>query len=294
MLFKEEEESRFNFNKIELIKSEFPLIVVEQLLNAMKLNSYEARQRFPRLLQIVELYNSQTIDAFINSTSHIPCWMFLGWLSQMTALLAKPESRAIFNIVLNIANEYPQAFVYPFRMSMESFKFDYTMPSKQQEFISKLKIRMHQIPLANQFIASLEQLTNPNMLFKDYYEEINKNLKNRDQLLKILQEMYVNLIDCTAAAEDVALQDTTQQVEWGVIRKNFSKFLKPHFETEFGEQGKNITSLNDAQIVEKVKVIGKLVQDYAQTSKEGNLGEYSPWLRNFKRNIAKDLEIPGS
>ncbi len=209
----------------------------------------------------------------------------------MTALLAKPESRAIQGIVLNIANEYPQAFVYPFRMSLESFKFDYTTPSEQRDFIEKLRIKMHQIPLANQFIASLEQLTNPNMLFKDYYEEFNKNLKNRDQMLKILQEMYVNLIDWSAAEND--LQENTHVVEWGIIRKNFARFLKPHFEAEFGEQGKNIASLTDAQIAEKVKIIAKHLHDYAQTSKEGNLGEYSPWLKNFKRNIAKDLEIPG-
>lgn len=49
------------------IKSEYPLLIVKQLLNAIKLNSYDARQRFPRLLQIVELYSDQTIDAFIES-----------------------------------------------------------------------------------------------------------------------------------------------------------------------------------------------------------------------------------
>jgi DNA-dependent protein kinase catalytic subunit len=49
------------------IKSEYPLMVVKQLLNAIKLNSCEARLRFPRLLQIVELYTDQTIEAFIES-----------------------------------------------------------------------------------------------------------------------------------------------------------------------------------------------------------------------------------
>lgn len=60
----------FALNQIELIKSEYPTMVVKQLLNAIRLNSYEARQRFPRLLQIVELYSSQTLlDTFIKSVS---------------------------------------------------------------------------------------------------------------------------------------------------------------------------------------------------------------------------------
>jgi hypothetical protein len=34
--------------------------------------------------------------------------MFLGWVSQMTALLDKKEAKALYRIVENIANEYPQ------------------------------------------------------------------------------------------------------------------------------------------------------------------------------------------
>jgi hypothetical protein len=51
---------------IKMIKSEFPNKVVKQLLNAIRFGSYEARRRFPRLIQIVEQYNdSETLDAFI-------------------------------------------------------------------------------------------------------------------------------------------------------------------------------------------------------------------------------------
>jgi DNA-dependent protein kinase catalytic subunit len=277
--------------------------VVEQLLNAIKLSSYEARQRFPRLLQIVALYTAQTADAFVDATSRTPCWMFLGWLSQMTALLDKPESRVIQTIVHNIAHEYPQAFVYPFRMSVESFKLDCNTPREQRDFIDKLMVKVQQrIPLAAQFIAALEQLNTPHLMFKDYADEILKNLKNRELIVKNFQELFVNVVDwCSAAGEDgsgsgsVVTVDgsATQLVEWGVIRKNFAKFVKPQFEAEFGESGRNITGLSDAQIGERIKKLVKIAEDYAKSSKDGNLGEYSPWLKNFKRNIAKDLEIPG-
>jgi len=66
-------ENEENTQKILLtetyIKTDYPAMIVKQLLNSIRLNSYEARQRFPRLLQIVELYTNQTIDIFIKSVS---------------------------------------------------------------------------------------------------------------------------------------------------------------------------------------------------------------------------------
>ena len=63
----ETKQAGFSSATIDSIKSEYPLLVVKQLLNAIKLNSYEARQRFPRLLQIVEVYSDQTIETFVES-----------------------------------------------------------------------------------------------------------------------------------------------------------------------------------------------------------------------------------
>ena len=62
--------------------------------------------------------------------------MLLSWVSQMTAVLDKPEAKAVYNFIENIANEYPQAIVYPFRMSLESFKFDYHN-KEQKQFVDK-------------------------------------------------------------------------------------------------------------------------------------------------------------
>jgi len=40
--------------------------------------------------------------------SVIPCWMLLGWVNQMTAVLDKPESRAVHDLLISIAQQYPQ------------------------------------------------------------------------------------------------------------------------------------------------------------------------------------------
>ena len=41
-------------------------------------------------------------------TENIACWMFLKWLSQMTAILDKPIAKSVYNIVNRIAIEYSQ------------------------------------------------------------------------------------------------------------------------------------------------------------------------------------------
>jgi DNA-dependent protein kinase catalytic subunit len=275
--------SKLKMNKIEMIKNDFPLIVVEQLLQAIRLNSYEARRRFPRLLQIVELYKDQTMSAFINSTDKCPSWMFIGWLSQMTALLDKPEAKAIYKIIENITNEYPQAIVYPFKMSLDSFEFDYKS-QEQKAFVEKIRIKLNRIPLVNQFVAALEQLNTPDLLYKDYYQEIMSS--NRENHLKIFPKMYYDLIDYSSQDDS-----NLDRVEWGNIRKNFSKELKKHFEQEFGKDAHLLRDLTEAGIKEKIRKI-KAKTDLIN-SEEGNLGQFSPWLVAFKRNSAKDLEIPG-
>jgi DNA-dependent protein kinase catalytic subunit len=48
------------FDSIEM--EAYPALVVEKMLRALKLNSSEARLKFPRLLQIIEQYSEETLN----------------------------------------------------------------------------------------------------------------------------------------------------------------------------------------------------------------------------------------
>ena len=277
----------FQLGKINMIKSEFPATVIEELLKAMNLNSYEARRRFPRLLQIVELYKEQTLEVFVKNAEKCPSWMFIGWLSQMTALLDKPEAKAIYKIIESITNEYPQAIVYPFKMSLDSFKFDYST-REQQSFVEKIKGKLKKIPLVNQFVAALEQLNSPELLFKDYLAEVLG--ASKENHFQIFPRLYFDLIDGGSSKDEA--RNFGEQVEWGNIRKAYSKELKIHFNEEFGTNAQQLSSLTEAVIKEKMKKINGKVASLR--SEDGNLGQFSPWLVAFKRNAAKDIEIPGN
>lgn len=70
--------------------------------------------------------------------SSIPCWQFIGWISQLMAMLDKNEAPAVQHIVEKIASTYPQAIVYPFMISSESFSFPETaIGHKNKEFVER-------------------------------------------------------------------------------------------------------------------------------------------------------------
>lgn len=42
----------------------------------------------------------------------MPCWLFIGWIDQMVALLDKPEAIAVQGIIENIALTYPNVSIF--------------------------------------------------------------------------------------------------------------------------------------------------------------------------------------
>lgn len=274
-----EESSQF----MQTIKSEFPVMVTEQLFNSIRLNSPEARTRFPRLLQIIELYPDQCLNKFISCSEDIPSWMFLSWLGQMTALLDKPQAIAIQNILEKISIEYPQALVYPFKMSTENFKFSYGS-NEQGNFVQKINRHLKtQLPLIEQLIMALEHLNTPKLLFNDLVNEINNNLKNNNVMISLFKDLYTSLIDIE-----------TQTNICGRLWTEFSNFIKPLFINEFGEEFRLLPQLSELDIKNKIQIISPKVSEFCQKNQmNGNLGDYSMWLKSFKRVITKDIEIPG-
>lgn len=70
--------------------------------------------------------------------SSIPCWQFIGWTSHLVALLDKEEAIAVQHTVEEIVRHYPQAIVYPFTMSSESYCFPETATGhRNKEFVAR-------------------------------------------------------------------------------------------------------------------------------------------------------------
>ncbi|XP_058033644.1 DNA-dependent protein kinase catalytic subunit [Ahaetulla prasina] len=262
----------------------FPAIVVEKVIKALKLNSNEARLKFPRLLQIVEKYPERILGLMTQEISSIPCWQFIGWISQLMAMLDKNEAPAVQHIVEEIASSYPQAIVYPFMISSESFSFPETaIGHKNKAFVERVKSKLYEGGVVQDFVHSLEQLSNPAMLFKDWIEdvrnELGKTKKNTNNIQQLYDGMYQNLGNLEAPC-------------LGLFRKQFIKEFGKELDNHFGKGGSKLLGMN-ASVFSKVAF--SLFTKMKKCEKEpGNLKECSPWMSEFKPEFLRtELEIPG-
>lgn len=262
---------------------EYPALVVEKLLRALKLNSSEARLKFPRLLQIIEQYPKKTMDIMTKQISSIPCWQFIAWISHMVALLDKEEAVAVQHTVKEIVDNYPQAIVYPFMISSESYSFkDTSAGYKNKEFVERIKSKLDQGGMIQDFINALDQLSNPDLLFKDWVSnvknELGKNRINKKCIEKLYGRMYKALGDL-------------QTPGLGLFRKRFIQAFGKEFDKYFGHGG---CKLAEMEVGEFSRITDSLLEKMRSNSRPpGNLKEYSPWMSDFKESLRNELEIPG-
>ncbi|XP_054250756.1 DNA-dependent protein kinase catalytic subunit [Indicator indicator] len=281
-LRREEEENLLEINTAEL--QLFPAIVVEKMIKALKLNSREARLRFPRLLQIIERYPAETLGLVTRELSSVPCWQFIGWISQMMALLDKDEAVAVQHTVEEIADTYPQAIIYPFMISSESYCFkDTATGCKNKEFVERIKSKLDRGGVVQDFVHSLEQLSSPIMLFKDWMEDVRNELvkaqRNKNKLKEMYEGMYKNLGNLEAPG-------------LGLLRKRFIQAFGKDFEHHFGKGGSELLHMKASDFD---AIATSLLSKMNKTHKEpGNLKECSPWMSEFKAEFLRnELEVPG-
>ncbi|CAN9506484.1 unnamed protein product [Ophioblennius macclurei] len=262
-----------------------PVHVVESMLKALKMNSEEARLKFPRLLQIIELYPSETLDLMTREMASVPCWMLISWMGQMVALLDKPEAVAVQRCIEQMAQSYPQALVYSLMISSESYQFeDSATGHQQQEFVDRVKSMLDKGKAVKNFVDALQQLTNPEMIFKDWWDGVKNELMNssfdKKQMSNMCTEMYSSLGDRNTGGH-------------GMFRKKFIQKFSKEVEKLLGSDGSKLfEKRKDKSFLKKVDDLANSMRGFQK--EPGNLKEYSPWLSSFKADaFSNELEIPG-
>ncbi|KAJ0059871.1 hypothetical protein NL108_014572, partial [Boleophthalmus pectinirostris] len=280
-----EEEQRENDSQFPDLLA-LPAHIIESMLKALKLNSEEARLKFPRLLQIIELYPSETLDIMTKEMMSVPCWLLIGWISQMVALLDKPEAVAVQYCIEQIAKSYPQALVYALMISSESYQFEDSATGHQQrQFVNRLKSVLDQGGAVKRFVDALQQLTNPDMIFKDWWDGVKNELEkpsfDKKQMDELYKEMYSSLGN----------QNTQGH---GAFRRKFVQKFAKEVESLLGAKGSKLfEKRKDKSFVKKVDELAMSMKGFHK-KEPGNLKEYSPWLSSFKQGpLSNELEIPG-
>ncbi|KAK6293153.1 hypothetical protein J4Q44_G00366540 [Coregonus suidteri] len=280
-----EEEQSSNISEFPELAT-LPVHVVESMLKALKLNSEEARLKFPRLLQIIELYPAETLDLMAKEMATVPCWQLIGWISQMMALLDKPEAVAVQHMIGQIAECYPQALVYPYMISSESYHFeDSASGHKHQEFVDRLQSLLDKGGAVRDFVDALQQLTNPEMLFKDWWDDVKNECEKMSFDKKRMRDMYEEMYSSLGDQKSQGL---------GVFRRKFIQKFAKEVEKLLGPGGaKLFEKRRDQAFLRQVEV--DLIGSMRGFQREpGNLKEYSPWLSGFKADsLRNELEVPG-
>ncbi|XP_042616499.1 DNA-dependent protein kinase catalytic subunit-like isoform X2 [Cyprinus carpio] len=259
--------------------------VVKMMLKALKLHSDEARLRFPRLLQLVELYPAETQDLMVREVVSVPCWMLIGWISQMMALLDKPQATAVQHVIKEIAECYPQALIYPYMISSENYTFEKSASGQRnREFVEKLKSLLDKGGVVQEFVDALQQLTNPEMLFMDWWNEV-KNQLDKPALDKMkMKQLY---------EEMAGMLDDSKSPGFGSFRRKFIQEYCKKVETLLGAGGSKLYERpKDKAFIQQVDNLAFSMKDFQK--EPGNMKEYSPWLSSFKAETLKnELEVPG-
>ncbi|XP_071960307.1 DNA-dependent protein kinase catalytic subunit-like [Antedon mediterranea] len=269
----------------------FPLAIVTNTLQAMKDGSSEAIQRFPRLLQLVESH-PDTAKEFIEKASSVPCWMFISWISQMVALLDKDSGHTVHGIVTDIATNYPQALCYPFKISSDNFKFDKSTNTgvKNAEAVERIQDELAKVPMIESFINALNQLSNPDHLFKDWTKEIVQLFKapvlDKSAILKSFKQMYTALFDYSSSRGNA---DPGAAV-FGNFRRKFAQDFQKKVIAEFGKDGSKLAKKTVSASCRKIQA----EIERTKRSIPSNIKEYSTWFLDFHTiNPNQELEIPG-
>ncbi|CAH1273078.1 PRKDC [Branchiostoma lanceolatum] len=301
-----------------------PAAVVSNLLQALRHDSPEARQRFPRLLQLVELY-PDTMDLFIQKVSQVPSWLCISWLGQMVALLDKPEAVAVHGVLTRIAQDYPQALVYPLKISSENFEFeDSVVGRRNQEAVTKLKKTLSVIyTLVDKLIGGLEQLSHPDQLFKDWGDDADlkrllkvdpkkRTKEDKVNIKRLYEEMYNSLLDFRSPSQDSSMSSLfgsssseleSQSVGFGPFRRRFAQQFAKECDKMFGKDGGRILDMKEKEFLKLKSGMQGMMGDFYRKAfprEKGNcyapglLKDYCPWLSDFNPlDYDRELEIPG-
>jgi len=164
------QKSQSSSDKVKKIGEKYAMIVVSNILESMKLGSSTARDRFPRLLQLLEDFPSTSLT-FEEGVKEIPSWMFIRWISQLVGVINnQPES--IIPILRRLASDYPQAIYYPFKITSE------TLNEKAAEMSNDIEKQLYN-PLIDEFIEALGKMTHPEHRFKDWAEALKPLVKEK-------------------------------------------------------------------------------------------------------------------
>lgn len=191
--------AQFCYNSYERGKSkktsETEQIIMTSIFKAMSYESKEAQQLFPCILQFNYNQNELLAEDFVKESALVPEWMFIAWIPQILSNLKFSVKSHLDIIIQRIAESYPAALIYPFRISYEQYKQKHKGAQLlQREFIVKLKDLLKN-PVLDKFIEAFLNLCIPEVLLKYQAIVLEKVLVRTDVTSEIFRDKIVEVMN---------------------------------------------------------------------------------------------------
>ncbi|KRX21468.1 DNA-dependent protein kinase catalytic subunit [Trichinella nelsoni] len=260
-----------------LVNSECACVMVRSILMSMKNGSHLARQLFPRLLSVMEKYPESELE-FQAEIDSVPSWMFLSWLNQMLSALKR--SNKFYSILERIADDYPQALIYPLLMLKSA-----TGDEGETDFY-RLQLKLRKTKIVKDFIDALSLLSHPDMHVIDELESIIMNISNKSNEAR--RETMVKLYSFVTFAD--------------IKREFLGSFWKCFFQNHLPKIQEifcvDICAFDNKSAENYLRLCSSILSElrtfYIPECCPNNLNEYSPWLTAYRPHpLDVFLEIPG-
>ncbi|CAL7934054.1 unnamed protein product [Xylocopa violacea] len=240
---------------------------VHSILKAMSAGSVEAAHYFPCLLKPEYFNDQETKEIFMNESKHIETWRFLSWQAQLFSHLGTSIAPLIIPILKRIVEEYPNAVIYTFRLTVET-------NSALQEETSTYDIRkiIYSRPEIDRFLTAIQYVVQPELYLQHYLLELRKSLSlgQATAVNALLEKVYPNA------------RENKHDVKPGAIFNEIQKYKS------------KIKDLQNSRPKDLERFVDAMIQNVRQSLQKRKdrlkLKDYSPWLCNFPE---KDIEIPG-
>ncbi|ORE05303.1 hypothetical protein BCV72DRAFT_250689 [Rhizopus microsporus var. microsporus] len=239
---------------------EYSKVVIDSYMKAMDRGHKRAAERFPRILELVELY-PEIGSSFVECSENFgSTWLYIRWIPQMVSILDLPIAKYMYPVIKTVAENYPKALYYPFHISYEHYRLvDNKLSEENKKYIEEIRALIRS-PIMEEFCTELKRLTNPEHIVKDFIE-----------FLQVLTTI-------------------------GSIPKAFAQKHGSHLIELMGRNGTKLKNLNRDTLKKLAAYVDDVIMKQKPSSRPGAdlLKSYSPWLASFKSSeFEEQLEVPG-
>lgn len=200
-------------------RSELQEIIVAALFDSLRYESEEGQKLFPSILRFKK--EARLKQLFIKKCREVPVAMFLKSIPQLFSHLNFEKENYLDDLMLRIAKEYPMALYFPFRMSYDQYKFQYSN-TEDRTMIKSIREAIYD-PKMEKLVKGLSTVCLPQVMFTAHVTNLLRTLKIKqgDELKELLRRT----IDILLPEDDQMRGRQFRDYERGSLKKKLTDLL---------------------------------------------------------------------